>query len=77
MLQTPEKRPEAIERSYTLLSLLTVCEHCADHIECGMGENANHRRAASALSNVLALAQEIAGEVHDVLELSKREARSC
>ena len=65
MLQTPEKRPGAIERSYQLLSLLTVCEHCADHIE-----------AAGALSNVLALASEIAGEVHDALELSEKEVRS-
>ena len=57
MLQTPEKKPDAIERSYQVLALLKVCEHCADYIEDRLGDD-YVRHAAASLSNVLGLAHE-------------------
>ena len=71
MLQTPEKKPDAIARSYQVLSLLKVCEYCADYIEDRLGDD-HVRPAAASLSMVLALAHEIAGEVHDALEESQK-----
>ena len=52
------KKPNPIERSYQLLALLSVCELAARNLP---GEAGN-------LANVIELAGEIAGEVHDVLE---------
>ena len=71
MLQTTDTKPGTMERSYALLG---VCEGAARDIE------SSPRRAAIEVGNlrsVPALAQEIAGEVHDALEeLSEKAWRN-
>ena len=65
MLKTTERKQDAIERSYQLLALLDVCELAASQIR---DQPAAATRHAGSLANVITLAGEIAGEVHDVLE---------
>ena len=73
MLQTEKKadHQETItDRSYQLLALLDVCEHSARHI--GDLSHSHVGRAAGSLANVLELASELAGEVHDFVEVGPR-----
>jgi hypothetical protein len=63
-------KEQTLEQSSRLMSLLTVCEHCADYIEGGLGD-AYKDKAAWALSKVLALASELAGKIHDEIEVKR------
>ncbi len=69
MLQTA-KKPGTVERSYQLLALLDVCEHAANYME----SQSNMTAAAGNLAAVIKLAGEIAGEVHEAIELGERSA---
>ena len=61
------KKPTAVDRSYQLLALLRICEISAQYV----AEPANPDHVAqvgSSLANVLEVAHEFAGEIHDNLE---------
>ena len=63
--------PRTVERSYQLLALLDVCEHSARYIGNDLAPELVGR-AAGSLAHALELASEIAGEVHDFVEVGER-----
>ena len=63
-----------VARSYQLLALLDVCEIAARHMQ---EDSSRASRDAGSLADTLKLASEIAGEVHDALELAEEPEQAA
>ena len=69
-------RPQAIERSYQLSALLGVCEIAARYLAEPSNPD-NVSQVGSNIANVLELANEILGEIHDSMERAEMQERKA
>lgn len=58
---------DAIRKSYKMLALLSVCEESARNL--AESDRASVPAVAGELANVIEIARELAGEVHDAMEI--------